>query len=724
MTNSLPTGSPVVGTGSNDSVGVTIEVRKLSNAEKKLSLPLQDISLYFPPRSLVAVTGPAGSGKSTLLEILAGIRNPDGGQVVVNGVNLYTYRKQFLPWIGYVNSQNSLHPALTVQENYESVARLRLPRGTRSNTRKERIGEVLNLLGITSSQNKRLASLAPFEQYLACLGAELLQKPTILLADEPCKPVDATDMQILLTVFRNLVHTGVTVIFVTQSALGMQAADRLVMLDRGGYLVWYGPPGEASVFFNTGDHHDGSTTELTDFTATLIHNQKPAKDWATQYKALPAYSQYIDDPISKKQRDLMLEEHPLSRIRGTADDLHPPSPVVYGSSFSQYFTLINRNIRLWLRDRSGLILALGLPVLLAAFIFTSASPALFSPVSGDASLINQLFATLVILVLFVSSLSFSRAINSETAAVTRERQINLRSLPYALSKFSLVVPVAIFQGFILAAAYSIATQFQGGLIATTGIFITLALTSLVGGTLGLVASSLASSVSTAVAWVLILVLPQLVFGGGIIPRMEQSPAGQAFSTVIPARYSFEAMVAASGYGTDVAQDACWSLPAAQRQLLTGAQKQNCFCLGSDIFQRCNFPGIRSEVTSSLDQPEPAAPIPDTRADQLPIQPLLKPGETLDQYANEINQYTLQLETYQGIVSSYLSNMQQYLNAAISWQQLHSYAIGIAEARIADQVNRYGPIYNTDLGEHWLILLGTSLFLLLVLTVIQMRKSVV
>jgi energy-converting hydrogenase Eha subunit F len=192
---------------------------------------------------------------------------------------------------------------------------------------------------------------------------------------------------------------------------------------------------------------------------------------------------------------------------------------------------------------------------------------------------------------------------------------------------------------------------------------------------------------------------------------------------MPARYAFESLVAASGYGSDVAQDsACWALPAAQRLSLTPAKKQNCTCMGDNVLQRCNFPGVRTVVTSLIDQPEPVQPTPDEGVNQLPVQPLLRPGETLQQFSDEVNQYTLKLETYQGIVGSYLSSLQQYLEAATNWQRLQSYAIGNAESRIADQIDRYGPIYNIDLGAHWLILLATSLVLFVLLTVIQIGKG--
>jgi energy-converting hydrogenase Eha subunit F len=287
---------------------------------------------------------------------------------------------------------------------------------------------------------------------------------------------------------------------------------------------------------------------------------------------------------------------------------------------------------------------------------------------------------------------------------------------------SLVIPIAIYQGLVLTVAYFAAVGFAGGLSAIPGFLITLVLTAIVGGIMGLVASALAQTVQAGTVLALALVLPQVFFGGSIIPTRDLSPVGQVISVIMPARYAFEALIPASGYGQDVAQDVCWAMPAAQRQAMSDLQKQSCTCMGNNIFSKCSFPGIRQAVTSLLDQPEPIEPTPDPAMDQIPVQPVLRPGETLDQYSAEINRYTLQLESYQGTVSSYLTGLRQFLADATTWQKLQSYAIGNAENRIADEINDYGPIYNVDPGSRWISLIGICVVLIIVFTSILFRKG--
>jgi hypothetical protein len=362
------------------------------------------------------------------------------------------------------------------------------------------------------------------------------------------------------------------------------------------------------------------------------------------------------------------------------------------------------------------------PLLLGIGLLIAASPRLYDPVAGDATQIDLILGMLVFLTVLIASFGRVQDVFREDPVFRREHQVSASVLPYVLAKLSLVVPIAIYQGLIVTIAYFAAVGFAGGSSAVSGFLITLILVAFAGGVLGLLASSMASSVQTGVAVVLLLTLPQVLFGGAIVPARDIGQVGQAVSTVTPVRYGFEALITASGYGRDVAQDVCWTLPAAQRLALTDAQKQNCTCMGSNIFSKCSFPGIRKAVTSLLDQPQPVEPTPDPAINQIPVQPILRQGETVDQYSAEISQYTLQLEQYQGVVSSYLSGLRQFLTDATAWQKLQSYAIGDAENQIADEINDYGQIYNVDLGSHWLTLIGISVILAVLFTGVQFRKG--
>ena len=109
MTQPIHAGNQQTSASKIYAAGVSLEVHSLGVSAGKKIHPIQDVSVYIPPRSLVAVAGPAGAGKTTLIESLAGVKAPSSGQIFLDGVNLYTYRKSFLPRIGYVSTRNRLH---------------------------------------------------------------------------------------------------------------------------------------------------------------------------------------------------------------------------------------------------------------------------------------------------------------------------------------------------------------------------------------------------------------------------------------------------------------------------------------------------------------------------------------------------------------------------------------------------------------------------------------
>jgi ABC-type multidrug transport system ATPase subunit/energy-converting hydrogenase Eha subunit F len=712
--------------GGIEATGVVIEARQVNLLSSKNISLVHNVSFYLPAHNLIAVAGASGAGVSALLEILAGVNPPTDGQVTIDGASLYEHRRTFMPNIGYVPAQATLLPGQTAGEALRTAAALRLPRGTNAAARSAQVEAILSSAGLSAEKNQPLTSLSPAERFRTQIAVEAVARPFLLLVDAPGEATSPGAELGLVELYRSLTRQGTTVLFTATSPRAMALADLLLILDRDGSLVWFGPPDEALLYFDrlrVQEPRIPPQPGLEDLFSILESpNHTSRADWAGWFQASPAFSKYVDGPTHRKNRELSLEERPLSRLREKSTAGQPPARAPRSTGSQQYFIFLSRNVKLLVRDPFGLAFAFLAPIILGIGILLTVGPGMYDPVRGDAAQIDLILGLLVFLTMFIASFGRIQDAIRDRPTFRRERQIDAGVLPYVLAKLSLVVPVAIYQGAVVAIAYVAAVGFAGGLVALIGILISLVLVALVGGALGLVASALAPSIQAGAALALLFVLPQFFFGSAIIPSRDLGALGQAFSAVTPARFGFEALVTASGYGKDVAQDVCWALPAAQRQTLTDDQKQNCTCMGNNIFSKCNFPGVRRAVTSLLDQPQPVQPTPDPAMNQVPVQPILRQGETLDQFSSEINQYTLDLERYQGVVSAYLSTLQQYLANATAWEKQQSFAIGDAESRIADEINDYGSIYNVDLGAHWLALIGFSALLAVVFTGIQFRKG--
>jgi hypothetical protein len=138
--------------------------------------------------------------------------------------------------------------------------------------------------------------------------------------------------------------------------------------------------------------------------------------------------------------------------------------------------------------------------------------------------------------------------------------------------------------------------------------------------LGLFASALSPNANSAPLIVILLMLPQIVLGGALVPLPE------IISAPTSTRWAFQAFMAATGTGSDVAADACWLLPADRRAQMTLEEKdENCRCMGSNAVRKssCDFPGLGEFYHEAVDQP---APVPPGEPPAQPVQPSNPPGD--------------------------------------------------------------------------------------------------
>ena len=143
---------------------------------------------------------------------------------------------------------------------------------------------------------------------------------------------------------------------------------------------------------------------------------------------------------------------------------------------------------------------------------------------------------------------------------------------------------------------------------------------------------------------------------------------------------------------------------------------------SNLFSLCRFPGIQSFYSFVIEQPQPAPPVASNAINNIPVQPLPKPGETLSQFTAELNSFAANMETYLGDYDAYTSALQQYPDILANWQRMRSLVIGNAEGVIGQAIDHYGKAFNVNLSSHWIILIAMSLGLIILLFGIYQGKS--
>ncbi|VAI16419.1 unnamed protein product [Triticum turgidum subsp. durum] len=233
-------------------VDTPAEMRGHGYVEKKLQL-LHNITGAFQPGVLSALMGVTGAGKTTLLDVLSGRKT---GGVIEGDIRIGGYPKiqqTFARISGYCEQTDVHSPQITVSESVAYSARLRLPPEVDSKARNEFVKEVLEIIeldeirdslvgipgvnGLSTEQRKRLT-----------IAVELVSNPSIIFMDEPTSGLDARAAAIVMRAVKNVADTGRTVVCtIHQPSIDIfEAFDELMLMKRGGELIYAGPVGHHS----------------------------------------------------------------------------------------------------------------------------------------------------------------------------------------------------------------------------------------------------------------------------------------------------------------------------------------------------------------------------------------------------------------------------------------------------------------------------------------------
>ncbi|MGA2813699.1 MAG: ABC transporter ATP-binding protein [Candidatus Acidiferrum sp.] len=195
------------------------------------------ITLTIPAGEFLALLGSSGSGKSTFLSMLAGLDRPSSGSIHVgnrnlaelDAENLARYRRET---VGMVFQSFNLLPRMTLEENVELPLRLsEVDRGQRAS----RVREALERVGLGARSKHRPSELSGGEQQRGALARALVNRPSILFADEPTGNLDSVNGEQILLLLRQFQSTlRMTIVMVThERPLAERFADRMVILHDG-----------------------------------------------------------------------------------------------------------------------------------------------------------------------------------------------------------------------------------------------------------------------------------------------------------------------------------------------------------------------------------------------------------------------------------------------------------------------------------------------------------
>ncbi len=197
---------------------------------------LRGVSLAVEQGEFLAIMGASGSGKSTMLHLLGALDLPTSGEVVIDGVNVSALDEERRTLTrrektGFVFQFFNLIPLLSVAEN---VALPFLIAGDSASAHRERVEELLEMVGLSEKAENRPDQLSAGEQQRVALARALATKPAILLADEPTGNLDyTTGTEILDLLWDSADRLGQTIVLVTHEARAAAYADRVLVVRDG-----------------------------------------------------------------------------------------------------------------------------------------------------------------------------------------------------------------------------------------------------------------------------------------------------------------------------------------------------------------------------------------------------------------------------------------------------------------------------------------------------------
>ena len=196
---------------------------------------LKDVSASVEPGEMLFVTGHSGAGKSTLLKLIGGIERPTRGSVVINGQNITKMGAASMPFLrrnfGFIFQD---HKLLFDRSVFDNAA---LPLVISGFPRREigrRVRAALDKVGLLGREKARPVTLSGGEQQRVCIARAVVNRPAILLADEPTGNLDAAYAGEIMAMFKSFNQVGVTVMIATHDLRlihGMQ--ERTIHLDHG-----------------------------------------------------------------------------------------------------------------------------------------------------------------------------------------------------------------------------------------------------------------------------------------------------------------------------------------------------------------------------------------------------------------------------------------------------------------------------------------------------------
>lgn len=531
---------------------ITFEARHISFKFKNGTIGLRDINIAEESGRLVGLMGASGAGKSTLLNVLNGHDKPSQGHVLINGIDIHQNPDQIEGVIGFVPQDDLLIEELTVYQNLYYAAKLCFDDYKEAEI-EELVLTTLNNLGLTETKDLKVGS--PLDKTISGgqrkrlnIGLELLREPSVLFVDEPTSGLSSRDSENIMDLLKELSLKGklIFVVIHQPSSDIFKMFNKLVILDTGGYQIYYGNPVEAVVYFkdiiNLINSDQGECIECGNVNPEQIFN-------IIETKVINEYGNFTNErKISPEQwHQLYQERHEIPKIEeaesAPASTLNIPNKIKQLKLFTMRDVLskISNKQYLLINLLEAPVLALILAYIVRYYNEDNTIHIGYA-FSSNINIPAYLFMS-VIVALFMGLTVSAEEIIRDRKILKREAFLNLSRSSYLLSKILILFTLSAIQTLTFVLIGNTILEIKGMLITH---WLILFSTSCMANTMGLNISSAFNSAVTIYIIIPILLIPQLVLSGVVVKFDKLNPdlssAGEVpiVGDLMASRWAFEA----------------------------------------------------------------------------------------------------------------------------------------------------------------------------------------
>jgi ABC transport system ATP-binding/permease protein len=533
---------------------VTFTAEHLFYHFKSGKAALQNINLAEKEGKLIGIMGASGSGKSTLLNVLNGTERPSSGQVLVNGIDIHVHPEKVRGIIGYVPQDDLLHEELSVYQNLFYAAKLCFGRHDEATIR-EIVLRVIGQLGLLEIKDLRVGSpmdktISGGQRKRVNIGLELLREPTMLFVDEPTSGLSSRDSENIMDLLKELSLRGkmIFVVIHQPSSDIFKLFDSLLILDVGGFQIYYGNPVEAVLYFrnivNAANRDQGACPECGNINPEQIFaiiETKVVNEYGrlthTRKVSPGQWYQYFKQKIK------------ILKVNHTQESL----PVVQEipNWFKQLKVFSKRDVLSKLSNKQYLFINLLEAPVLALFI--SYMVKYYDVLKGkettytffDNHNILVYFFMSVVVALFFGLTMSAEEIFRDRKILKREKFLNLSRSSYLTSKVVVMFFMSGVQTFLFILVGNLVLEIP---FTELRYWLVLFACSCFANMLGLNLSASFNSAVTIYILIPLLIIPQLLLSGVVInfdkfnPNVGKPVGVPVIAEIMASRWAFEAMM--------------------------------------------------------------------------------------------------------------------------------------------------------------------------------------